>query len=74
MSTPKKMRGGCGESGRDGAMKEKFLVPPFSVLYGNRGDWLKRKKAWLAMGIKSEAGRGGDLCFSFPNGWRDNHN
>ena len=71
---PEENEGGCGESGRDGAMKEKFLVPPFSVLYGNKGDWLKRKKAWLAMGIKSEAGRGGDLCFSFPNGWRDNHN
>jgi hypothetical protein len=58
---------------RAGNLAKKFLIPPFSVLYGSKGEWLKRKKTWLEMGIKSEIGRGGNLCFSFPDGWRDNH-
>ena len=61
------------EIDRAGNLAKKFLVPPFSVLYGNKGDWLNRKKTWLEMGIKSEIGRGGNLCFSFPDGWKDNH-
>lgn len=58
---------------RTGNLAKEFLIPPFSVLYGNKGEWLKRKKTWLQMGIKSEIGRGGDLCFSSPDGWRDSH-
>lgn len=57
----------------EGSLQERYLVPPFSVLYGNRGDWLDRKRQWIRFGIRSELGRGGDLCFSFPNGWRDSH-
>ena len=56
-----------------GSMREKYLVPPFSVIYGNKPDWLERKRRWVKFGIMSEQGRGGDLCFSFPSGWRDNH-
>ena len=37
---------------------KKFLVPPFSVLNAREGDWQERKRAWAAMGIKSEVGRG----------------
>lgn len=52
------------EVDRAGNLAKKFLVPPFSVLYGNKGDWLNRKKTWLEMGIKSEIGRGGATCVS----------
>lgn len=37
---------------------EKFLLPPFSVLNGRDGWWQERKRAWLALGIQSEIGRG----------------
>jgi len=39
----------------------KFLVPPFSVLSARDGDWQARKRAWAAIGIKSEVGRSDDL-------------
>ena len=51
------------EEERKGSMKEKYLVPPFSVIYGNKPDWLARKRAWVAFGIRSEIGRGG-TCVS----------
>jgi len=37
---------------------QKFLVSPFSVLNAREGDWQERKRAWAAMGIKGEIGRG----------------
>jgi DNA modification methylase len=37
---------------------QRFLVPPFSVLSARDGDWQERKRAWAAMGIKGESGRG----------------
>ena len=36
-----------------------FLIPPFSVLNAREGWWQERKRAWLALGIQSELGRGG---------------
>jgi len=39
---------------------ERFGVPPFSVLDARQGYWQDRKRAWIALGIKSELGRGGD--------------
>lgn len=50
----------------EGSLQERYLVPPFSVLYGNRGDWLDRKRQWIRFGIRSELGRGGGLVFQFP--------
>lgn len=44
-----------GEGG--GALASRFLVPPFSVLSAREGWWQDRKRAWLAMGIRSEEGR-----------------
>lgn len=35
------------------------MIPPFTVLNAREGWWQDRKKAWLALGIKSELGRGG---------------
>ena len=42
----------------NGALSERFLVPPFSILDARQGYWQKRKKMWLELGIKSELGRG----------------
>lgn len=36
-----------------------FVVPPFSVLDTRQGYWQQRRRAWLALGITSELGRGG---------------
>lgn len=42
-----------------GNLSDSFMIPPFSVLNAREGWWQNRKKAWLALGIKSELGRGG---------------
>lgn len=49
------------EEERKGSLAAKYLVPPFSVIYANKPDWLQRKRAWVDMGLHSEIGRGGDL-------------
>lgn len=41
-----------------GSLAEAFGVPPFSVLNARDGWWQDRKRAWLALGIQSELGRG----------------
>jgi len=41
------------------SLSERFIVPPFSVLDARQGYWQERKRAWLALGIQSELGRGG---------------
>jgi hypothetical protein len=40
-------------------LAERFGVPPFSVLNAREGWWQERKAAWIALGIRSELGRGG---------------
>ena len=51
-----------------GILKNKFLIPPFSVLSARDGDWQNRKRQWIALGIQSELGRGGDeASASFKN-------
>jgi hypothetical protein len=45
-----------GESARK-SLVEKFGVPPFSVLDSTRDYWIRRKKEWLSLGMKSEIGR-----------------
>lgn len=40
-----------------GPVAERFLFSPFTVLDAKQGDWLERKRAWLAVGLKSELGR-----------------
>lgn len=42
-------------------LSQKFLVPPFTVLNAREGWWQERKRQWLALGIKSELGRGENL-------------
>lgn len=41
------------------SLTETFGAPPFSVLDARQGYWQERKRQWLALGIKSEIGRGG---------------
>ena len=40
------------------SLADRFIVPPFSVLDARQGYWQARKRAWLALGIQSELGRG----------------
>jgi len=47
------------------SLADRFGIPPFSVLNAREGWWQNRKRAWLALGIKSELGRGEQLI---PNG------
>ena len=41
-----------------GNMRSAFLYPPFSVIFGNKKDWIDRKRQWQQFGIRSELGRG----------------
>ncbi len=54
----------AGES--RGNLADRFLVAPFSVLDARQGWWQDRKRAWLALGIRSELGRGGVSQASTP--------
>lgn len=48
-------------------LADRFIIPPFSVLDARQGYWQERKRAWVALGIKSELGRGNDnLGMSHP--------
>lgn len=39
------------------SLAERFVLPPFTQLDARSGVWQERKKLWLQMGLKSEAGR-----------------
>lgn len=41
-----------------GPVADKFVVPPFTILDAKSGDWQDRKREWMAIGLKSEKGRG----------------
>ena len=43
-----------------GNLAERFLLPPFSILDQRSGPWQERRNRWLALGIRSEQGRGGN--------------
>jgi len=43
---------------RAGAIVTRYAAPPFSVLDTRQGYWQERRRKWLALGIKSELGRG----------------
>ena len=38
-------------------LRDKFIEPPFSVLDTKSSNWVRRKKLWKRLGIKSEIGR-----------------
>lgn len=48
------------EASGAGSLADRFMIPPFSVLNAREGWWQDRKRAWLALGIKSEEGRGAE--------------
>jgi hypothetical protein len=39
-------------------LADRFMIPPFSVFNAREGWWQDRKRAWIALGIRSELGRG----------------
>lgn len=45
-------------------LMERFGVAPFSVLSAREGWWQDRKRAWIALGIQSELGRGDSVSFN----------
>lgn len=49
-----------------GALREKFIEPPFSVLDTKHGSWQTRKAEWLKLGIQSELGRESGKGFLNP--------
>ncbi len=46
------------DTGNQNTLADKFLIPPFSVFNAREGFWQDRKRAWIALGIRSEVGRG----------------
>jgi ParB-like chromosome segregation protein Spo0J len=60
-----------GEGANEGStasLADKFGIAPFSVLNAREGWWQSRKRAWLALGIKSELGRGENGHHAAPGG------
>ena len=53
MSTTSKGGGGSGA----GALLDRFVVPPFSVLDARQGYWRSRRQTWWDMGIQGAEGR-----------------
>lgn len=39
-------------------LRERYLIPPFSILDARQPPWVERKRSWIKLGIKSELGRG----------------
>jgi len=44
-------------------LRDVFIMPPFSVMDAREGNWQKRKRQWIEIGIQSELGRGEDILF-----------
>ena len=42
---------------RDELLRDRFIEPPFSILDTKSGNWQRRKRLWIAKGIKGEEGR-----------------
>jgi hypothetical protein len=51
--------GQAGDPPDSSKLSDRFGVPPFTVLNAREGWWQERKRAWIALGIQSELGRGG---------------
>jgi len=62
------MFGGSMAPKPSGPVAERFGFSPFTVLDAKQGDWQERKRAWLAMGLKSECGRSDNLAFNISMG------
>jgi hypothetical protein len=42
-------------------LSREFICPPFTILDTTSKRWQERKRAWMALGLRSELGRGEDL-------------
>lgn len=49
-------------------LRDRYIVPPFSVLNTQIGDWQSRKRNWISLGIKSELGRGAGVWVESETG------
>jgi hypothetical protein len=43
------------------SLSDRFVVPPLSLLDARQGYWQDRRRDWMALGIRSEEGRGENL-------------
>ena len=68
LDEPEPEAAGSGSDGGAGSLAAKFGLPPFSVLNAREGWWQDRKRAWLAIGIRSELGRGEGAHNAAPGG------
>ena len=54
-------------------LRDKFIEPPFSILDTKSGNWIRRKREWKKIGIKSEVGRSAKTFGKFtPNQGKSN--
>lgn len=51
------------------SLRDRFGVPPFSILDRRSGEWQDRRRRWLSFGIRSELGRDGGLIASEDTGY-----
>lgn len=58
---------GGQKTDRSGSLKDRFIIPPFSVLDCKQGTWQNRKQAWLDLGIKSELGRDEGITYAMSS-------
>ena len=49
------------------SLAERFGAVPFSVLSAREGWWVDRKRAWIALGLDSGAGRKDGMVFSYSS-------
>jgi len=54
-----------------GLLNDRNVIPPFSTWNTREGFWQDRRRRWLALGIKSEAGRAGKLTYNIPMQLKD---
>ncbi|WP_321479757.1 ParB N-terminal domain-containing protein [uncultured Bacteroides sp.] len=50
-----------------GNLRDRFIIPPFSILDTKLGSWQERKRAWLSLGIKSEEGRDKEITYGMSS-------
>jgi hypothetical protein len=58
-----------------GPVAERFTLPPFTILDARTAEWQDRKRAWVALGLRGEEGRGEGLLggSALDNSWSDAH-
>lgn len=49
-----------------GPLRDKHLIPPFSIWNTRDRGWMDRKRRWTALGIKSDSGRDDKLTYNIP--------